>query len=65
MTSRTRYIIIADQGDDDTQDVELQILSKKIKDNSGVLREQALNLGINEVGMSTFLEHVGYSRKQI
>ena len=65
MTSRTRYIIIADQGDDDTQDVELQILSKKIKDNSGVLREQALNLGIHEVGLSTFLEHVGYSRKQI
>jgi hypothetical protein len=65
ITSRTRYIVIANQGDEDTQDAELQKLYKKIKDNSRDLREEALNQGIHEVGLSTFLEHIGYSRKQI
>lgn len=65
ITSRTRYLVIADQGDLDTQDLELQTLYKKIKDNSQVLKDEALNLGIHEVGLSTFLEHIGYSRKQI
>ena len=57
--------MIADQGDEDTQDAELQKLYEKIKGNSRDLREEALNQGIHEVGLSTFLEHIGYSRKQI
>ena len=67
ITSNTRYIVIADQGDlkAGILDSEVQKLLKKIRDNSNVLRERTLNLGIHEVGLATFLEHVGYKRRQI
>lgn len=66
ITSNTRFIIIADQGDINTgsSDKELAAMLKKIRDNSNVLRERALNLGIHEVGLSTFLEHVGFAPRQ-
>lgn len=65
ITSRTRFIVIADLGDPDTKDPELEKLYKTIFDNAAVLRKEAEKLGIYEVGLSTFLEHVGYSRKQV
>ena len=64
ITSRTRYLIIADLGDD-TENLELEQIYKRIRDNTQKLRNQAENLGIYEIGLSTFLEHIGYSRKQV
>lgn len=65
ITSKTRFIVIADLGDSETKDQSLQILHKKINDNANVLRKEAEKLGIYEVGLSTFLEYIGYSRKQM
>jgi hypothetical protein len=64
ISSRTRYLIIADLGDD-TENQELEQIYKRIRDNTQKLRNQAENLGIYEIGLSTFLEHIGYSRKQV
>ncbi|MCP4787414.1 MAG: hypothetical protein GY903_19290 [Fuerstiella sp.] len=64
ISSRTRYLIIADLGDD-TENQELEQIYKLIRDNSQKLRNRAENLGIYEIGLSTFLEHIGYSRKQV
>ncbi len=64
ISSRTRYLIIADLGDD-TENQELEQIYKRIRDNSQKLRNQAENLGIYEIGLSTFLEHIGHSRKQV
>ncbi len=64
ISSRTRYLIIADLGDD-TENQELEQIYKLIRDNTQRLRNQAENLGIYEIGLSTYLEHIGYSRKQV
>lgn len=65
ITSRTRFLVIADQGDSDASDTNVQQLAQKIRENTQVLKDKALNLGIHEIGLSTFLEHIGYSRKQV
>lgn len=65
ITSTTRFLVIADQGDSDASDANVQELAKKIRENTQVLKDKALNLGIHEIGLSTFLEHIGYSRKQV
>lgn len=65
ITSRTRFLVIADQGDSESSDTNVQKLAQKIRENTQVLKDKALNLGIHEIGLSTFLEHIGYSRKQV
>ncbi|MEQ9407274.1 MAG: hypothetical protein RIK87_06085 [Fuerstiella sp.] len=65
ITSRVRFIVIADLGDQETKDTELEKLYRAIFDNAAILRKEAEKLGIYEVGLSTFLEHIGYSRKQV
>lgn len=65
ITSNTRFLVIADQGDQDSADGEVVKLSRTIRQNTQVLKDKALNLGIHELGLATFLEHIGYSRKQI
>lgn len=65
ITSNTRFIVIADQGDQDSADGKVVELSRTIRQSTQVLKDKALNLGIHEIGLATFLEHIGYSRKQI
>lgn len=65
ISSRTRFVVIADLGDPDTKDSELIKLYERITNNSQELRQEAEKLGIYEVGLSTFLEYIGHSRKQV
>ncbi|MCA9048924.1 MAG: hypothetical protein KDA89_09375 [Planctomycetaceae bacterium] len=66
ITSRTRYLIIADLGDDaDTNDNVLAGIYKRIQENAQVLRNEAENRAVHEVGLSTFLEFMGYRRSEI
>lgn len=67
ITARTRYLVIGDVGEtsstsDDTGQEQRNMLIRK---NKGVLEDQAENLGIYPIGLSSFLEHIGYNRKQI
>ena len=65
INSGTRFLVIAGQGNLDTEDTDVQIRSQAIRTSTEVLKDKALNLGIQEIGLSTFLEHIGYSRKQL
>lgn len=65
ISSNTRFLVIADQGDQDSADGKVVEQARTIRQNTRVLKDKALNLGIQEIGLSTFLEHIGYSRKQI
>ena len=65
ISSRTRFLVIADLGDESTQNQELATIYEKIRKNTIQLKNRALNLGVYEIGLSTFLEHIGYSRKQL
>ncbi|MCA9084777.1 MAG: hypothetical protein KDA81_12010 [Planctomycetaceae bacterium] len=66
ITSRTRYLIIGDIGDDaDTNDPALIDIYKRIQTNTSTLKNAAENYGVYPVGLSTFLEHLGYKRRQI
>lgn len=66
ISSRTRFLVIADLGDEDsTQNNDLLTIYEKIRKNTNTLKNRALNLGVYEIGLSTFLEHIGYSRKQL
>lgn len=67
VTSRTRYLVIGDIGDPSSTSAEsgLEALYMEIRKKKGVLEEEAENLGIYPIGLSSFLEHIGYSRKQL
>ncbi|MCH2201745.1 MAG: hypothetical protein MK102_07235 [Fuerstiella sp.] len=68
ISETTRFLIIADLGMDATDDVKdktrLQVY-KKIQDNTGELQKQAENHGVYEIGLSTFLELLGYTKKRV
>ncbi len=65
ISARTRFIVIADLGDQSTANAELKDLYRQINENADVLRKEAEKRGIYEVGLSTYLEHIGYKRRQI
>ena len=65
ISARTRFIVIADLGDQSTANSELKDLYRQINENADVLRKEAEKRGIYEVGLSTYLEHIGYKRRQI
>lgn len=65
INSGTRFLVIAGQGNLNTDDTSVQTKSQAIRTSTEVLQDKALNLGIQEIGLSTFLEHIGYSRKQL
>jgi hypothetical protein len=67
ITSRTRYLVIGDLGDPSTTSEEsgLEALYLEIRKNTEILKAESENLGIYPIGLSSFLEHIGYSRKQV
>jgi len=66
ITEKTRFLIIGDLGDaDQTQDSVKQALYQKIQQNASKMKNAALNHGVHVISLSSFLEYVGYSRKNI
>jgi hypothetical protein len=63
---KTRFLVKGDTGDlSKVQDPAIRKLYEQIHKSTAVLEEDAIEHGIYEIGLSTFLEHIGYSRKQI
>ncbi len=67
ITSRVRYLVLGDIGDPSATSEEsgLEALYLEIRRKTEVLKEESENLGIYPIGLSSFLEHIGYSRKQM
>lgn len=66
ITSRTRYLVIGDLGDQSrtSEDAGLEALYDDIRKKTEILKAESENLGIYPIGLSSFLEHIGYSQKQ-
>lgn len=66
ITPRTRYLVIGDIGDPNVtnKDPELETMFKTMRDNKQALEEECEILGIYPIGLSAFLEHIGFSPKQ-
>ncbi len=66
MDEKTRFLIIGDLGESNqTQDTVKQALYQKMQQHAARMRKAALNHGIRVVSLSSFLEYIGYSRKNI
>ena len=66
MTEKTRFLIIGDLGEANlTQDTVKQALYQKMQQHASRMRQAALNHGIRVVSLSSFMEYIGYSRKNI
>ncbi len=68
ITSSTRFLIIADLGEeaaDDTDDQTRLATYSEIQINTGKLQLEAENHGVYEIGLATFLEFLGYTKKHI
>ncbi|MCX7386723.1 MAG: hypothetical protein NTX48_08670 [Planctomycetales bacterium] len=66
ITEKTRFLIIGDLGEtNQTQDSVKQALYQKMQQNASKMKEAALNNGVHVISLSSFLEYVGYSRKNI
>ena len=67
ITSSTRFLIIADLGEEASEDTDDEIrLStyQEIQLNTAKLQLEAENNGVYEIGLATFLEFLGYTRKR-
>ena len=66
ITEKTRFLIIGDLGEtNQTQDTVKQALYQKMQQNASKMKNAALNHGVHVISLSSFLEFVGYSRKNI
>jgi hypothetical protein len=66
ITEKTRFLVIGDLGEGNlTQDTVKQALYQKMQQNASRMRNAALNNGVHVISLSSFLEYVGYSRKNL
>ena len=66
ITGKTRFLVIGDLGETaQTQDSVRQALYQKMQENASIMKNAALNHGVHVISLSSFLEYVGYSRKNI
>jgi len=66
ITEKTRFLIIGDLGEtNQTQDSVKQALYQKMQQNASKMKNAALNHGVHVISLSSFLEYIGYSRKNI
>ena len=66
ITGKTRFLVIGDLGETaQTQDSVRQALYQKMRENASIMNNAALNHGVHVISLSSFLEYVGYSRKNI
>jgi hypothetical protein len=66
ISEKTRFLVIGDLGkdaDEDTKDTTRLKTYAEIQKKTGFLQEQAENYGVYEIGMSAFLEYLGYTKK--
>ena len=66
ITPRTRFLVIGDVGDINSSslDSSQEIVFQQMRENKATLEEKCAGLGIYPIGLSTFLEHIGFSPKQ-
>lgn len=64
MTARTRYLVIGDLSEDE-KNAKLQAIYKRTRENTEALKKRAADLGVYEISLSTFLNRIGYSAKQV
>lgn len=66
VTSRTRFLVIGDVGDPNSSsaDAGQEAIFDQMRTNKAELEEKCAGLGIYPVGLSAFLEHIGFSPKQ-
>jgi len=67
ISEKTRFLIIADLGknaDEDSKDETRLATYRQMQLNAGVLQRQAENHGVYEIGLSAFLEFLGYTKKR-
>jgi hypothetical protein len=68
ISAKTRFLIIADLGEtatDDSKDETRLLTYREIQLKTGKLQLQAENHGVYEIGLATFLEFLGYTRKRV
>jgi len=66
ITEKTRFLIIGDLGEGNlTKDTVRQALYQKMQQNASKMKNAALNNGVYVISLSSFLEYVGYSRKNL
>lgn len=66
ITEKTRFLIIGDLGEGNvTQDSVKQVLYQKMQQQASKMKNAALNHGVYVISLSSFLEYVGYSRKNV
>lgn len=66
VTARTRFLIIGDVGDPNSSnlDANQEQIYAQMRENKAELEKKCAGLGIYPVGLSAFLEHIGFSPKQ-
>lgn len=67
INENTRFLVIGDVGESVTtgDDTVRQAIYRKIQRNAEEMREQALASGVYVISLTSFLEYLGYSRKQL
>lgn len=67
INENTRFLVIGDVGEGATtgDDTVRQAIYRKIQQNTQEMREQALAHGVYVISLTSFLEYLGYSRKQL
>ena len=66
ITEKTRFLIIGDLGEGNlTKDTAKQAVYQKMQQNASKMKNAALNHGVHVISLSSFLEYVGYSRKNL
>ncbi len=65
ITSSTRFVLIADLGDENTEDTVQRELNSKIRRVKDRMEQVATDNGVYLLSLSRFLDYIGYSRKSL
>lgn len=63
ISSNTRFVLVGDLGDEDTQDTIQRELNNKIRIIKVRMEQSATDNGVYVLSLSRFLDYIGYSRK--
>ena len=65
ISSNTRFVLVGDLGDEDTQDTIQRELNNKIRIIKVRMEQAATDNGVYVLSLSRFLDYIGYSRKSL
>ncbi|MEY3458770.1 MAG: hypothetical protein RL215_1927 [Planctomycetota bacterium] len=65
ITSNTRFVLIGDLGDDNTQDTVQREINNRIRAIKVKMEQAATDNGVYVLSLSRFLDYIGYSRKSL